>query len=467
MHTVNRRGAMAALAVLAATLTAAKAGMAQSSGPKGDRPKDCVLVVGAGVAGLAAARMLFDAGYPVTVLEARDRVGGRVWTDRSWSDATIDVGASWIHGIDGNPLAELAHKMRIETVVSDADILGDESDGSRLYDKAGKLVPPAKVQQLVQDWEAVEELISNMSQDAPASLSVEAVLNRSLKQLRIDGEQGRTLFEIGSRIYEDDTGASIGDLGAGAIADGTEYGGHEVVFPHGYGQIPERLAQGLDVRLNHAVTEIHHDETMVRVTTSKGSFSADRVIVTLPLGVLKQGSVTFSPPLPASKLSAIERLGMGVYDKLFLRFPTIFWDDVEVISRLGTGNGAWATWLNLARVTKAPILCSLRGGDVARHIEGMSDADAVRQAMGSLREIYGSGIPEPIAHRITRWAADPYARGSYSYLAVGSSPDHRRALAAPATPRLCFAGEATSLESSSTVHGALLSGWREAKRLMA
>jgi monoamine oxidase len=464
MHTVNRRQAIAALSALAVSFAAAKAGMAERSGAKNDRQRGSVLVVGAGMSGLAAARMLFDAGHTVTVLEARDRVGGRVWTDRSWSDATIDLGASWIHGIDHNPLAELANKMRIETVVCDADILG--ADGSRLYDLAGKPVPPAKIRQLGRDWEAVEELVSEMSEEAPASLSVAEALNRALKELRIDGERGRTLFEIASRNYEGDCGASIGDLGARALGEGTEYGGHEVVFPQGYGQIPERLARGLDVRLNHIVTEIRHDQTTVRIMTDKGSFTADRAIVTLPLGVLKQGSVKFNPPLPSTKLMAIERLGMGVYDKLFLRFSTIFWDDVDVISQLGTRHGAWANWLNLAHVTKAPILCSLQGGNVAHRSEGMSDADAVREAMATLRAIYGSSIPEPIAHRITRWAADPYARGSYSYLAVGSSSDDRKALAEPTSARLYFAGEATSLESNGTVHGALLSGWREAKRIM-
>lgn len=465
MHTIDRRQALVALSALAAALAAAKAGMAQSSGPQTDRRRGSVLVVGAGMSGLAAARILFDAGYAVTVLEARDRVGGRVWTDRSWSDATIDLGASWIHGIDGNPLAELAGRMGIETVAFDADIL--DGDGSRLYDQAGKPVPPAKIRQLGRDWEAVAELVSEMSEDAPVSMSVEAALNRALKQLRIDGERARTLFEIASRMYAGDSGASIGDLGLLALADGVDYGGHEVVFPQGYGQIAERLAQGLTVRLDHVVTEIHHDETTVRITTNNGSFTADRAIVTLPLGVLQQGNVKFDPPLPSRKTGAIERLGMGVYDKLFLRFPTVFWDDVKVISRLSTRNGAWADWINLAHINKSPILSSHYGGDLARRIETMSDADAVRQAMGSLREIYGSGIPEPVAYRITRWAADPYARGSYSYPAVGSSSDDCKALAEPVSTRLYFAGEATSLESSATVHGALLSGWREAGRIMA
>ncbi len=188
--------------------------------------------------------------------------------------------------------------------------------------------------------------------------------------------------------------------------------------------------------------------------------------MTLPLGVLKSRAVKFTPELPANKLGAIDRLGMGVYDNLYLRFPRVFWDDVQVISQQGTQHGMWANWYALQHVTNTPILCTLNGGNVARRIEGMSDDEIVRDAMAHLTSIYGSHAQQPIGHRITRWASDPFARGSYSFPAVGSRRGDRRLLAEPIRDRVYFAGEAAHEDYSGTVHGALLSGWREARRIL-
>jgi len=196
--------------------------------------------------------------------------------------------------------------------------------------------------------------------------------------------------------------------------------------------------------------------------------SAAHGVKPLRLGVLKAGTVAFTPPLPAAKQKAIQRLGMGVLNKLYLRFPRRFWDaDAELINYIPAQHGRWAESLNMAYYTDAPVLLCFNAGIYGTATEALSDAEVVAAAMTSLRTIYGADIPAPTAHLRTRWAADPYARGSYSFAAVGSSPADRDALAAPVGGRLFFAGEATYRDYPSTVHGAYLSGRRAAANILA
>jgi len=458
---MRRRALRNALMLSASTLIPqhASAASRRSSG------RETTLVIGAGVAGLAAARTLRAAGQDVIVLDGRERIGGRIWTDRTWGDVPVDLGASWIHGVRFNPVARLAKEFKLPTVVFDADTLSDTA-ASRLYNADGRPVPAAQSRQLSDDQEHVEEHLSKLAEKASPTLAAGTALREVLGASGMSEERRESVFELQSRMVEDDFGAGIDEIAAWGLDEGEEFGGHEVVFPQGYGQLVDRLAQGLDVRLGHAITRIEHGGERVRVYTERDVLEAKRVIVTLPLGVLKARAVKFTPELPAEKIGAIDRLGMGVYDKLYLRFPSVFWDDVHVISQQGNRHGMWANWYALQHVVHAPILCALNGGDVARRIEGMTDDEIVRDAMERLTSIYGARVQQPIGHRVTRWASDPFARGSYSFAAVGSRRGDRQLLAAPIDDHLYFAGEATHEDYSGTVHGALLSGWREARRIL-
>lgn len=452
-------------AVLAATgLTGCANGPVGREAPRRaerrDDPIDTV-VVGAGMAGLFAARELDRAGHRVVVLEARDRIGGRIRTDHRWPDVPLDLGASWIHGVDGNPVAALARETGARTVPFNAE-------STAIYGPEGEPLTREQLAVRREDDAMARRRLEEAAEKAGPDLSAGEALRRILDGSDLDAGRARRVLEYRSRYAEDEYGADIDRLACWGLVAGERLGGDEVMFPQGYGQLTAALAEGLDVRTGHRVTHIAHGPRGVEVhTAGDGVFSAGRVLVTLPLGVLKSGDVTFSPELPAAKRQAIGRLGMGVYDKLFLRFPSVFWDDVEVVVQEGTEHGAFSAWYNLRPVTGVPLLVALNGGPVARRLEGMDDTGQVREALGNLRRVYGDDVPGPVAHRITRWGTDPFARGSYSFPPVGSRPGDYRALAAPVAGRVHFAGEATEPDYHTTVHGALLSGRREARRILS
>jgi monoamine oxidase len=226
------------------------------------------------------------------------------------------------------------------------------------------------------------------------------------------------------------------------------------------------LAETLDVRLNQTVEAIQWDEERAKVQAGGQTYEADYVIVTLPLGVLKRGSVTFDPPLPPEKQTAIETLGMGLLNKAYLRFPSVFWDDETWIANMAAAKTGWTDMLNLAPALGEPLLLVFNSGSLAAAAEAQSDEQIVADIMAALRAIYGPNIPDPTAHSITRWNQDPFAYGSYSFMAVGAEEDAREVLAAPLEETLFFAGEATENDHPATVHGALMSGWRAAEELI-
>jgi monoamine oxidase len=238
-----------------------------------------------------------------------------------------------------------------------------------------------------------------------------------------------------------------------------EFSGVDVVFPKGYSQITDGLANELDIRLATKVDSISYGANGVAVETSSGSFVADKAIVTFPLGVLKQAAVKFDPPLPVWKQSAIDRLDMGVLNKVYLKFPNVFWDETfEEISYVGERTGEWCDWLNFVPYIKEPVLMAFHGGAKGFAIEELSDTEIIAGAMKTLRVIYGDAIPEPDGFLITRWGKDPLSFGSYSHIPPFASGDDYDALFKPVDNVLYFAGEATSRKYPATVHGAYLSG---------
>lgn len=423
-----------------------------------------VLVVGSGMAGLAAARTLHDAGVTVRVVEARARIGGRVWSD-SRLGLPLDLGASWIHGVRGNPIAELADRYGLATAPTDYD-------NNVLYHPSGEAVSDRAERALEDRFEAVMEIVAAQTA-AAAAANADRPLAEAIAQAAANlGLRDQPLRELDYAVnttIEHEFAADVARLSLIHWDEGDVFPGGDVIFPNGYGQLADALAQGLDIVTGAPVTRVARHADGVTLTLADGrAMSAAHAVITLPLGVLQAGTVAFTPPLPAAKQQAIQRLGMGVLNKLYLRFPRRFWDaDAELINYIPAQHGRWAESLNMAYYTDAPVLLCFNAGEYGTATEALSDAEVVAAAMSTLRTIYGADIPAPTAHLRTRWAADPYARGSYSFAAVGSSPADRDALAAPVGGRLFFAGEATYRDYPSTVHGAYLSGRRAAADILA
>lgn len=419
-----------------------------------------VLIIGAGIAGLAAARQLHDAGYRVTILEGRNRIGGRVWTDRTWPNIPLDMGGAWIHGVNGNPIKALADQLGVVTVHSDYDNI-------QVYDQHGRALTDAEMDELDVYLTAVDETIEEAQGETETDKPLAEAISEAAEAEELTPQQLHQLNYVVNSAIEQEYAADVDELSLWEWDQDDAQSGHDVVFPGGYDQIVHPLAAGLDIRLEQIVTGLAYGADGVSVTTNQGAFSADRVIVTVPLGVLQKGAIAFSPPLPAWKQAAIDRLGMGVLNKTYLRFPAVFWDeDVEMIGHMADPKGEWAEYLNIAYYTGEPVLVGFNVAHFGRAIEALSDEEIVAGMMGVLRKLYGSDIPKPEAWLITRWNSDPFTYGSYSHIPVGASGKDYVTLAQPVGERLFFAGEATNRSHPSTVHGAFLSGERAAAEVM-
>ena len=272
-----------------------------------------VIVIGAGVAGLAAARALHDAGRQVVVLEGRDRAGGRIATDRSLG-APVDLGAAWIHGIRGNPITALARRAGLRTMLSPHEAL-------RLWDANDTMLTLEAGLTTVRGFrDLLEEALS-----LGARIEQDISLAEALARLSPERSQARRALPWCLRWLELMSGGDCESLSLQHWGDDEELPGPDHVFPDGYDGIVQHLAAGLDIRFEHEVVHVGWSGDEVVVDTSCGAFRAARVLITLPLGVLKAGSVAFEPALPERKRAAIERLGVGLVDKIALRFQAPFW----------------------------------------------------------------------------------------------------------------------------------------------
>lgn len=425
--------------------------------PKG---KKRIVVVGAGMAGLAAAHTLQSQGHETLVLEARDRIGGRIWTSTKWQDMPLDMGATWIHGVEGNPLTSLANKIKAPRLMT-------RYENAVTYNTNGKPLSASEENRLdtmrKRIFKALEQA-QNQDNDA----SIRQVIEPLLRGSTATSEERRFANFILSAELEDEYSGSATKISAHWYDDSGAFEGDDALFPHGFDVIPKHLAQGLKIELGQSVREIQWNQSPVRVITKRSEFNADQVLVTLPCGVLQAQKVKFSPELPRNKREAIAKLGMGVLNKCYLRFQNAFWHrDADWLEYIPSTHGMWTEWVSFWNAAKMPILLGFNSADVGIKMEEWSDRAIVASAMQTLKTIYGHNIPEPIDYQITRWAKDPFALGSYSYNAVGSTPTMRKTLSAPLENKLLFAGEATHKEYYGTTHGAYLSGLRAAKEILA
>ncbi|RVW00178.1 flavin monoamine oxidase family protein [Rhodococcus xishaensis] len=433
---------------------------------RGGRRPQRVIVVGAGAAGLTAANALTTAGVETVVLEARDRLGGRVWPEEV-GGVPVDLGGAWIVGPSGNPVACVLNREGIGW--QSAESLGGIVRG---YDGVLHREMPesdlwSALAAVGQFEEACPELVAALGPNASLEEGFDAFLTKAglseparryaafALHATFEGNEA----ESADRIALTPTTSEAFDEGGSHFPDGSFRG------------LITALARGVDVRLETIVSRVEYSEGGVSIETSNGTEHGSHVIVTVPLGVLKAGRIEFSPALPADKIEAIERLGMGDLEKVVLRYEQPFWPDpgANFLFYLGAQPGEFPLIVDYTSFAGGkPTLIALYCGAYRRAIADMPDAAIAARFAEVVAEIAGHEGAAPSSTHVTRWTSDPFAMGSYSYYraGAGATAAERDTLGAPVGDQLLFAGEATSGEHYGYIHGAMLSGAREAERLL-
>ncbi|XP_010159424.1 PREDICTED: lysine-specific histone demethylase 1B isoform X2 [Eurypyga helias] len=337
-----------------------------------------VIIVGAGAAGLAAARQLHNFGIKVIVLEAKDRIGGRVWDDTTFKGVAVGRGAQIVNGCVNNPMALMCEQVSARS------------------------------------WDHNEFF--------------------------------------------------------------AQFAGDHTLLTVGYSTVIDKLAEGLDIRLNFPVQSVDYSGEEVQVTTADGTvWTTQKVLVTVPLSLLQRNAIQFNPPLSEKKIKAISNLGAGVIEKIALQFPYRFWDSkIQGADFFGhvppnsSQRGLFSVFYDMDPEGKQSILMSVVTGDAVTTIKNLDDQQVLQQCMTVLRELFKEQeVPDPVKFFVTRWSKDPWLQMAYSFVKTGGSGEAYDIIAEDIQGKVFFAGEATNRHFPQTVTGAYLSGVREASKIAA
>ncbi|WP_116963742.1 flavin monoamine oxidase family protein [Fastidiosibacter lacustris] len=427
-----------------------------------------VIVVGAGVSGLAAANNLMLNGFDVLVVEARDRVGGRI-NSQAFAGVIVDLGASWIHGVQENPITRLAKKHNISTWRS--QMCGPSPDNilhrEMFNTEFKRLTHEQKLK--IANWMAdFLDYLETVQIDEESHLKSIADLKRQfILEQNIIKEDESYIDYIADTLFLYEYAIEAKDLSAESHHADIDFAGSDRLFPQGYAQITDLLAKNLVIQLNEPVQSIDYSGDLVQVITAASQYHATYVLVTVPLGVLKHADIGFNPYLPQSKRKSISQLEMGILNKIYLEFEDVFWDkEAQSIACLSPEHRIAREMMNFYPLSQKPILMAFTAGVVAKQLEHLSDRELIALVIDSLKHMYGENLPNLKNYCITRWHSDEYSYGSYSYLPVGVKAKRRQKLGKPVDNKVFFAGEATSFYFPSTVHGAFLSGVRSAYQIL-
>lgn len=435
---------------------------------------DDVIILGAGAAGLACAERLAQFGRRFTVLEARDRIGGRAWTDYSLApDLPLELGAQMIHGrhvVTHEWVRQSGLSTRVWPIAQRSLISID-----RKLCRAPWLAFPGYPGFGFRAYrEGRRRLPERLRAMPPPDTSLMGFLARENPS-----PGGRRLVEL---LHAHAYAADSDEIGIRGPAEeerrsSEEYGYRNFRLDAGYTELfRRRSARFFDrIRTGVRVSAVHRTDSGVRIeasvadSTESATFCAPTVVVTVPLGVLKAGSILFEPPLPAEKTVAIRRIASGMGYALQLRFA-----GRELTDRLGDFSMVWAggaTTFHRPQVRQriaSEVLTAFTVGREARRRAQMSAQERIDATLAELTDALPVGIPmsSVTAHSVHLWPEDPLALGAYSFLPVDVGVGERQTLAEPVDNVIFFAGEATHFQGeSATVHGAIETGYRAAEQV--
>jgi len=523
------------------------------------------IIIGAGISGLACAAKLYDHEIfqkhkRLLVLEARDRIGGRIESIHLGGNR-LDTGANWIHGIgtedEPNPLIgilpdkpyqELSRSISfspspVENGVGQDWVVVDANKSlSSPKEKKKDLVIPSNISSELFGfmWALIgslHEFAAKISSEDGKHVSILEVIQNNQEFKSAFNEIPKEYHQILRALPQFVEGMEAGPLNASSAEhsadhpgmgileyDIDEFDGEQVFLKDGYTPVVEEVAKKLlqkgQIKFGVEVKTINWDRQPLTIATSEGQYTSDRVICTIPLGVLQhhqRPSVPrlFYPDLPPQKKEAIQSLGFGTLDKIFLVYTAPWWktepyqsilkkgitkirfpggDDPEEAQKSTEPDTFWGFTdelpgievdvdgsahpgirglfvVNLHSLSGFPVLSAFASCSNAVHIEGLSDSAASMIVHRALTKWLGQEPPLPDNVYVTRWASDRYSTGSYSHMIKGvSEKKHREEFQEPLRNEfgmeIRFAGEHTSRNHFATVHGALLSGWREADAVL-
>ena len=444
-----------------------------------------IIVVGSGISGTVCAYELKRRGYDVILLEAKVQPGGRTASFSFNIDGqpiSFNAGAAWIHRGKENPIWQYVNDFQVKTVENNGQVGFVE----KMYLASGTLLNENDVQQTEKVLKQIQQHFAvkarSLQCDKPISELVEEILQEhpEIRATLENNERVRTTTYWLFDEYGQYEATTLNNLSS--INNDFEFGrddknlsnygiDHTVIT---YANLIEKMLATLpagSVYFNDPVTDIHYgtknEKHAVTVRTRANKiYKAEKVVITASLGVLKAGKINFNPPLPQRKLDSIAKCGFGALEKITLHFEQAFWDSsINAFAMLDCPISYWA---NMVPVYHLPVIVGFFAPPFSYKIndEKWSDEQVVAYALSLFKQYYNiPTLPKLLNSHVTRWTADPWTLGSYSYKSFRATMQDIEIISEPVENQLFFAGEHTSLEANSYAHGAVLSGLRECNRI--
>ncbi|XP_028673397.1 lysine-specific histone demethylase 2 isoform X2 [Erpetoichthys calabaricus] len=439
--------------------------------------KKSVIVIGAGTSGLAAARQLKNFGVQVTVLEARDRIGGRVWDETSLG-VMVGRGAQIVNGCINNPIALMCEQIGIKM-----HKLKERCD---LIQEGGRVTDPTIDKRMDFHFNAILDVVSewrkdkSQNQDVPLGEKIQQIYKTFVHESGIqfsDIEEKVLQFHLSNLEFA--CGSTLEQVSARSWDHNeffAQFTGDHTLLTAGYSSLINKLGDGLDIRLKTSVEAIDYTGGDITVIASNGArWIAQKILITIPLALLQKNIIRFNPPLPERKLKAMHSLGAGVIEKIAMQFPYKFWsskiEGADFFGHIPPGpdkRGLFGVFYDMDPTGKQSVLMSVITGDAVSIIKDLEDKKIVAMCMGILRGLFKEQeVPEPIRYFVTRWHKEKWSQMAYSFVKIGGSGEAYDIMAEEVQGKLFFAGEATNRHFPQTVAGAYLSGVREASKIAA